>query len=82
MDDAVVYLRASSSMLLWCWEFAMCCLLMFDCGDDENIPEPWFVIGGVPILSDADSLENASRASGKFGGVAGVFAGVHNCWKK
>lgn len=28
-------------------------------------------------LSDAFSLENMVNASGKFGGVAGVFAGVH-----
>jgi len=34
--------------------------------------------GEVPYLSVADSLANAAKASGKFGGVAGVFAGVHN----
>lgn len=37
--------------------------------------------GEVPYLSVADSLANAAKASGKFGGVAGVFAGVHNCAK-
>jgi len=29
--------------------------------------------------SDARSLENMVMASGKFGGVAGVFLGVHIC---
>lgn len=30
----------------------------------------------IDALSPAESLENARSASGKFGGVAGVFAGV------
>lgn len=30
-------------------------------------------------LSEALSLENMVRASGKLGGVAGVLAGVHIC---
>lgn len=30
--------------------------------------------------SDARSLENMVMASGKFGGVAGVFLGVHIIW--
>lgn len=34
------------------------------------------VFGELDILSPADSLENASRASGKLGGVAGVLQGV------
>lgn len=33
-------------------------------------------------LSDALSLENMVNASGKLGGVAGVFAGVHICGKQ
>lgn len=33
-------------------------------------------VGDVPILSEADILENADNVSGKLGGVAGVFAGV------
>lgn len=33
-------------------------------------------------LSDALSLENMVNASGKLGGVAGVFAGVHICRKQ
>ena len=37
--------------------------------------------GEVAILvaSEGDILENIVSASGKFGGVAGVFAGVINC---
>lgn len=38
--------------------------------------------GEVPYLSEADNLANAAKASGKLGGVAGVFAGVHNCIKQ
>lgn len=36
----------------------------------------WWLLGlgGVSVV---DSLENASKVSGKLGGVAGVFAGVH-----
>ena len=34
------------------------------------------------ILSEVDMLENIVNASGKFGGVAGVLAGVINCKKK
>ena len=30
------------------------------------------------LLSEVDMLENIVKASGKFGGVAGVFAGVIN----
>ena len=33
--------------------------------------------GELPSLSVALNLENAVKASGKFGGVAGVLAGVH-----
>ena len=33
----------------------------------------------VALQSDADNLLRAIRASGKFGGVTGVFAGVHIC---
>ena len=33
--------------------------------------------GDVPSLSVVDSFEKAVSASGKLGGVAGVFAGVH-----
>ena len=29
-------------------------------------------------FSAVDNLDNAINASGKFGGVAGVFAGAHN----
>lgn len=32
-----------------------------------------------PLHSDARSLENMVMASGKLGGVAGVFRGVHIC---
>ena len=35
--------------------------------------------GEVAILSEVDKLENIFKASGKFGGVAGVFAGVISC---
>lgn len=42
---------------------------------NDNIP------GEVPYLSEAESLAKAARASGKFGGVAGVLAGVHN-WNR
>lgn len=34
----------------------------------------------LPKLSEALRRENMARASGKLGGVAGVFAGVH-IWK-
>lgn len=34
--------------------------------------------GGDEYLSDAESRDNAVNASGKFGGVAGVLAGVHS----
>lgn len=37
--------------------------------------------GEVAILSEVDKLENILRASGKFGGVAGVLAGVISCKK-
>lgn len=30
-------------------------------------------------FSAVDNLDRAMRASGKLGGVAGVFAGAHNC---
>lgn len=33
---------------------------------------------GDEYLSDAESRDNAVNASGKFGGVAGVLAGVHS----
>jgi hypothetical protein len=42
-----------------------------DLGDNEEVAK-----GEVAILSKVDMLENMFRASGKFGGVAGVFAGV------
>lgn len=32
--------------------------------------------------SEARSLENMARASGKLGGVAGVLLGVHICWER
>lgn len=41
--------------------------------------------GPLPVLelqSDARSLENMVMASGKFGGVAGVFLGAHICGKE
>ena len=43
-------------------------------GDNEEVAK-----GEVAILSKVDKLENMFRASGKFGGVAGVFAGVISC---
>ena len=39
-------------------------------------------LGDVPILSAVDKLDNINRASGKFGGVAGVFAGVKSYKEK
>lgn len=36
----------------------------------------------LPKLSEALRRENMARASGKLGGVAGVFAGVHIWWRK
>ena len=38
----------------------------------------WFAfrVCGLGLVSEAWSFEKAARASGKFGGVAGVFAGV------
>lgn len=33
---------------------------------------------GLPVV---DNREKAAKASGKFGGVAGVLQGVINCWK-
>ena len=48
-----------------------------DLGDNEEVAK-----GEVAILSKVDMLENMFRASGKFGGVAGVFAGVISCVKK
>ena len=30
-------------------------------------------------FSAVDNLDKANKASGKFGGVAGVLAGAHNC---
>ena len=50
-------------------EFLEVCWL--DLGDNEEVAK-----GEVAILSKVDMLENMFRASGKFGGVAGVFAGV------
>lgn len=44
----------------------------------------WFAfrVCGLGLVSEAWSFEKAARASGKFGGVAGVFAGVTSalCW--
>ena len=51
-------------------------LRMFDLGDKVEEAK-----GEVAIRSEVDKLENILRASGKFGGVAGVFAGVINCQK-
>ena len=48
-----------------------------DLGDNEEVAK-----GEVAILSKVDMLENMFRASGKFGGVAGVFAGVISYLKK
>ena len=48
-----------------------------DLGDNEEVAK-----GEVAILSKVDMLENMFRASGKFGGVAGVFAGVISYVKK
>lgn len=43
----------------------------------------WFAfkVCGLGLVSEAWSFEKAARASGKFGGVAGVFAGVTS-WKE
>lgn len=46
------------------------------CGRGPTPPLP--PVGAEP-LSEARSLENMVMASGKFGGVAGVFLGVHIC---
>ena len=43
-------------------------------GDNDEVAK-----GEVAILSEVDKLENIFKASGKFGGVAGVFAGVISC---
>ena len=56
-------------------EFLEVCWL--DLGDNEEVAK-----GEVAILSKVDMLENMFRASGKFGGVAGVFAGVISYVKK
>ena len=48
-------------------------VIWFDLGDNEDDAS-----GDVAILSEVDKLENMFNASGKFGGVAGVFAGVIN----
>lgn len=40
---------------------------------------------GLPVPcspSEARSVENMARASGKLGGVAGVLLGVHICWER
>lgn len=50
----------------------------------ENHLTGWWLAFKVCVLglvSDAWSFENAAKASGKFGGVAGVFAGVTS-WKE
>lgn len=40
-------------------------------------------LGDVAYCEElVDNLDNANNASGKFGGVAGVLAGAHNCNKK
>lgn len=60
-------------------------------GDDaQKVPNPDALGGGEhamdawegppPPQSDARSLENMVMASGKLGGVAGVFLGVHIIW--
>ena len=36
-----------------------------------------YMAGELPSFSVVDSLENAVKASGKLGGVAGVLAGTH-----
>jgi len=54
-------------------EFRVCWL---DLGDNDEVAN-----GDVAILSEVDKLENMFNASGKFGGVAGVFAGVISCKK-
>lgn len=59
------YRCASTSMLLGEWD---------SCWGDE-------AYGEDPNLSDVDSLDSALSASGKFGGVAGVLAGVHS-WNR
>merc|ERR1711981_914537 len=46
-----------------------CCWLFL--GENEEVAK-----GDVAILSEVDKLENIVNASGKFGGVAGVLAGV------
>ena len=38
-----------------------------------------YIAGEEPSFSVVDSLENAVKASGKLGGVAGVLAGTHIC---
>jgi len=50
-------------------------------GEVEYIAAVVVLFGVEFIFSVVDILEKASRASGKFGGVAGVFAGVHMGFK-
>lgn len=54
---------------LWCCRL----LLLLRGGDVEYAYGP---DDAPETLSLADNLENANNVSGKFGGVAGVFAGV------
>ena len=44
-------------------------------------PNYYLPAGDDAILSEVDRFENIVKASGKFGGVAGVLAGV-NSWKR
>lgn len=51
---------------------------MDTCGRGPTPPLLPPALGAEPA-SEARSLENMVMASGKFGGVAGVFLGVHIC---
>lgn len=51
-----------------------------ECAGGEQAMETCEVpVVGPELHSDARSLENMVMASGKLGGVAGVFLGVHIC---
>lgn len=43
-----------------------------------DVVDAVYIAGEVAILSLVDSFDKAVKASGKFGGVAGVLAGVHS----
>jgi hypothetical protein len=66
-NDTPSYLKKQSEENVWSYWRGFCG------GAGDVVTDP----NGASLLSDVDNLDSAAKASGKFGGVTGVFAGVH-----